>query len=1722
MVRVVVRVVARSVRRTGRRVGAVPGWLVKASALALGACGAAVVGALVLAGHAGATSVLTATIGGPSSGSSAASLQSTTCAEAASTLEGDAAAGTVPTLAIGPSGLVSFTASQLAVATDATGGTSSCSTLTLEGTTTLLGQSAEILVVGRWPSATSTSPSFTILLRYANVGLSSLVGATTPGPGATLSTALVGVTTSSGGTALSASDLPGTAQGFLSSLGGGSFDVAASGVSFRGVLSGTGSLATGLSDLGVSPGGVVLEGSLTGSVSALGVSAPPTASAQLDLAASVQPSLVTPSWLSLTGPLTLSVTGSSGGSWSASAAGAATVDLPETPAVPVAATISITKAGSAVELGLDVSLGTVPDPFGQSWLTLDSADVSGTIGSGGITADLAATATVSGDTYTVTAALGSASGLGLELKTSATVSALGLAGDLGLGTPPAGTPDLSLGGLDVYLEVPSSGPVTVAATGTATLAIGTSSYSADVLVRGQSGASGGLLVAARPAQSLTLGQLLGTSVSPDMTLPSLAVVFSTSAVSEASSALDPPTLAYFSELFCPSGTSSCAFTLDVPAGVGVSASVTLPGSIEGALCTLVGQPSSSCASLLTGPVTIDGQIPLFGGTTTSLTVNLPTINVDSGPVQQVAVHLAIAESGGTFSFSVGGTLVLFAPGGGGAATCPQALQGQLPSGDVCLDLSVDGSLGFSSGTASISLTGQLTSGSSTTGWVLPSPVSWLTVDDLTVQLGVTSAGGGGLTLGARGAVVVGSTDLALAVDLEVTADAPWVDLLGFTVASHAGVSLQDLVSLYEEVSGKTVPPGSLPPLALRNLYLSYSSVSDPGLCLTPGLYVSGDLVLTNSSATPVGTDVPTGQASDCTPPSRSSVCSADSSSCLASVFLSISHSGIEGSGYVTGWSAGPLSFAPTDLSFTLDSSEVQVDISGGGTLLDPVLYSTEGAGAPVWASGSLTLDVGTKKLLLDGSVTIGQLSGSIQGSGSLDLSDPGFSVTDWFDQAQAFFTGAGQTITSGADTVASTTSAWYSTYVAPGAESLVGDVGGAFAALDQPQPPAWQAVLGAYQDVSSKIDGVNAALDSAGLGSLDISTTTIFEDALDGLSFNAVQLCLFDKCVTIVPGFSVPGLCSTDPGLTGTPVCTAPFSQVVSAAQHQFADPSVASQLASVGLVEPPGASPGSMVTTIHALDPPGPSSVTCAMATGDYATASESPTTLQVDSLGTSVTFAGPKPTTLGSTARTTTNQQALSQDTFDGLYSGQNVGSCSAEPPGPAVPAVTLSLDRSWIDEGGSVTASGYVEAGNVGQVTVDWGDGTSPSTVAVTNGQYSADHVYADETATGGGHSPYTVSVSAAGAATVTGRVAVLDAPVTVASLAPSSPSVDVMSPLTLRGTLAGVEAGEPATAVVSWGDGTPDSTVTVAADGSFSASHTYDKLVPSGQPAAVEPIAVHVAEGDGTAASASSAVTVHDVAPQATSLVPTTGASVTAGTVFTHAGTPTAWTSQTLDVSPEAVLSFSTDWADGSPPSTTTVAAPTGAPAGVAGSATSGWYPYSSPPGGVTHTFSTACFDPVQTTVTDADTLSAPVLTTPVVVTAPLGATAEGAGYWHEQLAAALGHDRGQTLGAAALTCYLAIAQHLSSQLGTQPSLPAALGVLEPRLGHLPAVGRASSLLRRELLTSLLDCANGTADWTEPIGAGGASYASLVAGADAALSSGRLPAIEGALQALRRIG
>lgn len=1678
--------------------------------------GLATVGLLLLAGRAQATPTLDADIVGAGvsvSGTTTVDPATMSCSQAATTLEGYATSATTVALPIAPIGFAQLDATDLTLATAPTGSsTGSCTTLTLQGSASLFGSSAELLVVGDW---STTTPTFSVVLERQGVELSSLVDASTPGPDLALSQALLAVTSSSSGTTLDPSSLPSSSEAFL----GSDLTIAGSGVTFRGQLAATGAVAAGLGTLGIAPGSVTLQGSLSASASFSTASV----TAGLDLSASVTPDITTPSWLGLPGPFTFTVKGG-GGTWTAGVTGAATVQLPQSGPATVDADFSITATSAGTTVAMDASLGTVTHPFGQSWLTLDQASVSWSVGVA-TTASLRATATLDATTFTASATVGRTTGLSLQLTTTATLDAGALASDLGLSLP-SGTPTLSLSGLDVAVEVPGSGSVTVAATGTASLTIGSTSYNADVLVRAQLGSSGSLLVAARPTSQLTLSQLLGKAVTPDFTLPTVAVVVSTSKLDLPSDQLDGPTLSYFQPILCSSSDPHCSFTLEVAQGVGISASTNLPSSLQTMVCDLVSS-ATGCSTVLSGPVVIDGQVPLFGGTTTSLTVALPAIDVASGPLRQVSLHISLSESNGAFSLAAGGDLELFAPGSATGSSCPKSLAPSLPSGDVCLDLSVSGSITVSTSGASVKLTGQLATGSGVTGWTLPSPASWLTINDLAVQISVSTANGGSLGLGAHGALQIGSSDLGLSVDLAVTSEPPFVNLLGFEAASHSGMSLQDLVDLYNEISGQDASTSSLPPVAVQNLYFSYSSVATTSLCLSPGLYLSGDLVLTNSGPTSISGSPPSSQVSDCSPPQRSSACSSASSSCLASVFLSVNSSGIEGEGYVTGWSAGPLSFDPTNLDFTLDSSEVQIDISGGAALLDPTQYATEGANASVWGSGNLTLDVGTQKLYLNGSMDVGGLSGTVDATGTLDLSNPGFDLTDWFDTVQHAFQTAGTKITGAMDTVSTTATGWYSTYVATGANQVAGDVQSAFTELGN-EPSSWQAVFAKYQAVSSQIDKVNSGLDKAGLSWLDIPTTTVFQDALDGLSFAGWRPCGIFGCVTIVPGFTVPGLCSYDPTVHDTPICEQPFSDIVASTRAQFADPSVRSHLASVGLSDPPGATPGSLVRTVHTLDPPGPSSITCAMTTADYAPGAavpESPTTIQVSSLGHDVTFSGPAPTSLASTLDGPGHD--LSQSTLDGLASGTSTGTCTS-PPAPS-PSVSVSLDRTWVYEGGTVTATGYLDNSSATSVEITWGDGTT-SNATVTDGAYSASHTYTDESA-GGAHSPFTVTVTATGVASdAAAQVSVLDAPLSLSSLSVSPEKVDLMTPVTVTGTLAAPEPGETETATVTWGDATAPTVVPVGSDGSFSATHAYEVLSPSGAPSRSEPISVTVAEPDATSTAGSATVTVDDVAPTGTTLTPTAGATVSGGTVFTHSGTDVTWSSGALDITPEATLLFRTAWDDGTAPTELTASTPSGPVA-----QPTGWYPYTAASSGFAHTFPAACLDLVTTTVTDADTLSAPTLTTPVVVTAPLGATAMGSNYWLGQLRVALwvaahpgspadvGRGDHLQLSTAQLTCYLRIAQYLSPALGralgtasslqAAPSLQAAADLLEPGRSRFDPQGRAGARLDQQLLTTLLDFANGTGNWSR--------YSAAVAAADSALSAGSERAMTEAITTLDQV-
>jgi hypothetical protein len=1594
------------------------------------------------------------------------------------------------TLPVGSSNFASLSATGLALDTAST---TTSPVMTLSGTTTVFGQSADVLIVGQWPDTTSATPVFSVIVKFTSINLSSLVSGSSSSLDVPLGSAWIATTNASSTTSVDPSTLATSAQSFLTST----MAIAPSGVTLRADPATTGPVATALSTMGIDPSATELNGTLTGSLSGFSWSSPPTASAAFDVTASVTLSgAPSTSWIDFNTAQTLEITGSSAGDWSVVVTGNATLTIGGS-STTASASVSLVGSGTSVQLDLSVQLGTLSDAFGQSWLTLDSAQVTATISTTSFTGSFSASADIGSPatTFTVNASIDSSSGLSLSLSAAGPLDAMGIAGDLGLTWPNVtGMPDPSVTNLVIDLEITPKGDVTVAFTGAGSILVNGQHVTVDLLVRADS-ATKSLVVAARLPGGQSLNALLGLSGSTDLTLPELSLVFSNTGLTADSSTLDPATLAYFSPILCD-GSTPCSFNLDIAQGVGVEASVTLPTSLTD-LLTKVGITTS-------GPLVIDGQIPLFGNTAASLAVHLPTVFPNSPPFARIAVSLDLAVSKTSVSFSLVGDMTIVVPGStSGAGSCPDGVTA--PSGDTCIDLNVQATITAGTSGLSVDISAQL---SATTGWTLNDP-SWLTIYNLAVDVGVsTGETGAGVQVGLSGTVKVGSKDLTVAVALKVTANPPWIEPLGFTIASNSGISISDLTSFYQTVTGQSISPSALPDVGLRNLYLSISTITNPTLCLQQGVYIRADLVINsgNNAISPDATppcmpSAPSGQ-------DATSACQADSQ-CLATISLSVDPSvpSISGGGLVKGFSAGPLIMDDTSLDFTLSPSEVQVDISGGGKLLDPVKYATEGTSAPTWASGSLTLGVGSDHLLLDGAVSVGQLSGHVHATGALNLSDPGFNLTDWFNQVQQFFTNAGTQINTAMTTVSNTAQQWNATYIAPTANAVFGAINGAFgAATTTSQEQQFADLLSVYNNVASVINTINSGFDSIGLSKYDISLNSVISEALHGFSFGGWQICV-GKCYTVIPSFNVPGICSYDSAIWSEPVCTQPFSDFIASAQSTFADPSVQTSITGAGLNMPTGASDGSVVTRIYTLDPPAPSQVTCAMATANYSTGTESSTSVTVNSLGHDVTFTQPNPTELGNSANNATNTQNMSQDTFNGLYSGTNSGSCTTPTSFTAVPPITLSLDHSWIYEGASVTASGYVEDSSVSQVSINWGDGSS-STVTVNAGQYSANHVYADEGGTTGS-STFTVTTSAVSnpsLASATQSLSVLDAPITLGTFNVAPSPVNIMSSVTASGSVTNLETAENTTTTITWGDGT-SSVVTVNPDGTFSATHVYQQLTPVGQPSQDETVQATVTEDDATSAVTTAKLTLNDVAPDNTWTSLTSGQPIVDGTIFTHVGVPLAFSGGGTSITPQTALEYTLAWGDGTS-STVTVAAPSGP-------AVSGNYPYDWPASSLTHTYQSACYNPMTTSVVDEDTMTGPSVNTPIIVTAPLGAAKQGAGYWLSEMATALQGPNG-TLSAEQLGCYLSIAHYLSPSLPT--GLAEASAVLSPHFAKLSALQIANAKLERDLLTSLLNFANGTWDWTQPVTPSAIPYNQLVAAANSALAGSSVASIDTARLAL----
>ena len=90
---------------------------------------------------------------------------------------------------------------------------------------------------------------------------------------------------------------------------------------------------------------------------------------------------------------------------------------------------------------------------------------------------------------------------------------------------------------------------------------------------------------------------------------------------------------------------------------------------------------------------------------------------------------------------------------------------------------------------------------------------------------------------------MGQTDITISGSAGVTPTSPYLDFEGFTGSSKNGLSMRQLGKLYTDVSGQMIPESIIPPVGVRNLFLSIGHVDDPDLCLRAGFYLSGDLYL---------------------------------------------------------------------------------------------------------------------------------------------------------------------------------------------------------------------------------------------------------------------------------------------------------------------------------------------------------------------------------------------------------------------------------------------------------------------------------------------------------------------------------------------------------------------------------------------------------------------------------------------------------------------------------------------------------------------------------------------------------------------------------------------------------------------------------------------------------------------------------------------------------------
>jgi len=204
---------------------------------------------------------------------------------------------------------------------------------------------------------------------------------------------------------------------------------------------------------------------------------------------------------------------------------------------------------------------------------------------------------------------------------------------------------------------------------------------------------------------------------------------------------------------------------------------------------------------------------------------------------------------------------------------------------------------------------------------------------------------------------------------------------------------------------------------------------------------------------------------------------------------------------------------------------------------------------------------------------------------------------------------------------------------------------------------------------------------------------------------------------------------------------------------------------------------------------------------------------------------------------------------------------------------PAVTAN--DAEIDENGVATVTGTItDPGTLDTFTavIDWGEGSPESfTYPAGTTSYSETHQYLDDDPTSTASDDYTVTVTVTdddgGAGTATATVTVNNvAPVVTAN----DTEIDENGVAIVTGTITDPGTLDTFTAVIDWGEGSPESFTYPAGTTSYSETHQYLDDNPTGTVSDDYTVTVTVTDDDGGVGTTDATVTVNNLDPVVTDL------------------------------------------------------------------------------------------------------------------------------------------------------------------------------------------------------------------------------------------------------------